>query len=60
MKNAKTVTVREINVQLNTNNENKNRWARIKCAETGKVLHTGQIPYIVAIAKKKFNKRVVS
>ena len=58
MKNKATVTIREIKVQVNTDNEKKNRWARINCATSGETLHTGQIPYIVAIAKQKYNKRV--
>jgi hypothetical protein len=58
MKNKATVTIREINVQVNTDNAKKPRWARINCAKTGEILHTGQIPYIVAIAKRKYNKRV--
>ena len=58
MKNKATITLQPIIVQTNTDNKNKNRWARIKCVTTGKVLHTGSPSYIKRVAKR-YNKIIV-
>jgi len=58
MKNVKTVTVRKITVQLNSTNAKSDRWARIRDAHTGAILHTGRVGYIKAVAKKRYNRLV--
>lgn len=56
MKNIKTVTVREIKVQLNS--PVTKDWARIVDAQSGQILHTGRLPYIKRVASKRYNKTV--
>lgn len=43
-----------VRVVVNTNKIDSHRWARIIDAKTGKVLHTGQVPYIVRTAQKRY------
>jgi hypothetical protein len=44
-----------VNVQVNTMNKNRDQWARVIDARNGKILHTGQLPYIKKIVRKKYN-----
>jgi hypothetical protein len=45
-----------IRVIVNSGTSTKgDRWARIKCAKSGKVLHTGRIAYIRRVAKQRYN-----
>lgn len=43
-----------VRVVFNTNNPQRHQWAKI-VAPSGKILHTGQVPYIKRVARKKFN-----
>jgi len=51
---------RPVKVVLNTGNRRSHQWGQIKDVVTGQVLHTGQIPYIRSIARKRYNTQVVS
>lgn len=51
----KSVKVRpSVRIVVNTSNVSSNRWARIVDVKSGKVLHTGQVPYIVRLAQKRY------
>jgi hypothetical protein len=56
MKNVKVATARQIKVQFNS--VAKQDWARIRDAKTNEILHTGRVPYIVKVAKDRYNKSV--
>ena len=56
MKNVKTFTARSIKVQFNS--VKRQDWARIRDAKTNEILHTGRVPYIVKVAKERYNKTV--
>ena len=45
----------EIDAHLNTKNRQRNQWAQITEARSGRVLHTGHPSYIKRVAKKKYN-----
>ena len=53
MQKVQTKTARPVRVILNTTNPNRHQWGKIM--EGRKVLHTGQVPYIKRVARKKFN-----
>lgn len=49
----------ETRIKVLTNGATKGeKWARIVDAQTGRVLHTGQVSYIRRTAKKRYNVRV--
>jgi len=59
MKSLNVVSVRNIKVEFNAASSKNNVWMRIKDADTGVILHTGQPKYIKAIAKKRYGKLIV-
>lgn len=56
MKNVQTITAREIKIQFNS--VKRTDWARIRDAKTNEILHTGRLPYIRQVAKKRYNKTI--
>jgi hypothetical protein len=54
MKAQNVKLAQSVRVVFNTNNPNRHQWAKI-VAPNGKILHTGQVPYIKRVARKKFN-----
>ena len=54
MKAQNVKLAQSVRVVFNTNNSNRHQWAKI-VAPSGKILHTGQVPYIKRVARKKFN-----
>jgi hypothetical protein len=60
MLSTKVVIARPVKVILNTGDRKSvAQWGQIKDAVTGKVLHTGQVPYIRSLARKRYNTQVV-
>lgn len=58
MKLATSVVIaRPVKVVVNTPNSGS-QWGQIKEVGTGRVLHTGRLPYIKHIAKKRYNHSV--
>lgn len=57
MKSVNVHTFRPIKVIVNSQS-GQNRWGQIKCAATGQVLHTGQLKYVQATARKRYNTKV--
>lgn len=53
MKAQNVKLAQSVRVVFNTNNPNRHQWGKIM--EGKKVLHTGQVPYIKRVARKKFN-----
>ena len=56
MRLAKTESERIVHV---AHNGHKNRVAVVRDANTGKILHIGKAKYIKAVAKRRYNTRVV-
>jgi len=54
MKAQNVKLAQTVRVVFNTNNPQRHQWAKI-VAPSGKILHTGQVPYIKRVARKKFN-----
>ncbi len=54
MKNAQVVVARPIRVVANGAVKG-DKWARIVCAKSGQVLHTGQLKYIRKVAIGRYN-----
>ena len=54
MKAQNVKLAQSVRVVFNTNNPKRHQWAKI-VAPSGKILHTGQVPYIKRVARKKFN-----
>jgi len=54
MKAQNVKLAQSVRVVFNTNYPNRHHWAKI-VAPSGKILHTGQVPYIKRVARKKFN-----
>jgi hypothetical protein len=59
MLSTKVVIARPVKIVLNTSDKKSHQWGQIRCAVSGTVLHTGQVPYIRQVARKLYNARVV-
>lgn len=56
MKIANAVKVaRPVRIIQNSSNAQSAQWGQIRCDRTNRVLHTGRLPYIKQVARKRYN-----
>jgi len=59
MKIANAVKVaRPVKIVQNSVNGQSSQWGQIRCVKSGKVLHTGRLPYIKRVAQTRYNLAV--